>query len=801
MSLAVATGLLLARRARWPAIWMMLATTSQPMKAQGPTIIHVTPTVIHDHVKRLGMNLGGQGFYDSQQILKNLVSRNPGFEGQQWQSILQCAQATANSCTDITPSSSWPDGFLDGGTYEFISGAAKGKTGTITHSTAIDKNSRAGVTIQFDKASNTPAAKDYVIVRKTMPGGAGVGWWVQLSRGGTFATEYKDLSPSSPGKQAAHITALEKDQGATIVSFFANSFIRLHGTYVLKFRAKGLGGNRTVLVGLRRVSKPVIFNKPVQLSTEWQDYTFNIDVNEEPDWNGNMALSLAAYGGEMLIDDVSFEAATSNGTAFRDEVVSALQRLQPGVLRYMDSGKNFGSSLDNMLAVADARERTGYNKCCTQAEDIPVGLHDFLVLCEKIKAEPWYAMQIGMTEQEARNLIEYLGGPPTTKYGAKRAALGHPAPWTTVFTTIHLEFGNEAWNQAFTGSSIGDPHAYGERAGVIFRAARSSPWYSAKNYDLIANGFAVAPSHNAKVLEAAEGADTIDVAPYLFNTFNDDSSEEAVFGSMFAQPEQMDSVDGGIDKTQAWIASQAKRPARLAVYETGMDTTQGSVSQASVDAAVPSIGAGIASIDHMLLMLRDLGVTVQNTFQLTGYRTGFLNRKTYDRSETTPVWGVVLDMGGASNRVRPSFLAQELANQAILPSMLQTSVSGDNPTWDQPLSTNDKIALKGAHELQTFAFTDGKRNTLILLNLSRTTAHAIRVSGPHAPLGDVTVKTLTAAKITDSNELAENVKIVSREEHEVAAEKTVFSLPPFSMTVLSSGSPAASPDRGTRKVQ
>ena len=51
-------------------------------------------------VKRLGINLSGQTYYDSGQMLRNLVFRNPGFEGETWQSILHCKHITATTCTD-----------------------------------------------------------------------------------------------------------------------------------------------------------------------------------------------------------------------------------------------------------------------------------------------------------------------------------------------------------------------------------------------------------------------------------------------------------------------------------------------------------------------------------------------------------------------------------------------------------------------------------------------------------------------------------------------------------------------------
>ncbi len=465
-------------------------------------------------------------------------------------------------------------------------------------------------------------------------------------------------------------------------------------------------------------------------------------------------------------------------------MVATLETLHPGVLRDMDSGQSFGSTLDNLLAVPGARLRPGFNKYLAESDEIPIGLHDFLVLAEKIGAEPWYTMPLGMTQGEALNLFEYLGGSASTRYGAKRAALGHPQPWTQTFPLIHIEYGNEAWNYAQPGATIPDPSAYAVRASAIFGAMRSSPWYSATHFDLVADGQAVNVGLNQIILASATGLDTIDIAPYLFSTFDDDGSTETIFGPMFAQPEMYDSRTTGVIHQQAQAAAKARHPVNLAIYETGMNAQDGTVGQASVEAAVPSIGAGLSAIEHMLLMLRDLGVTVQNTFHLGGYDSPFANPSV--PGERAPKWGITLDMGGATGRVRPAFLAQQIANEAIRPTMLTTSVTGSDPSWNQPLSRNDQVQLTGAHELQSFAFSDGATDTLIVFNLSRTTAHTVQLTGQNAPCGTVALETLTAAKITDSNENAEAVKIVRRTQPGVVRGETGFSLAPFSMTAFSS---------------
>ena len=785
------------RRLRWPLVTMVAATPAlHAAPAQGPTVIDVSQTILRENVIRLGMNIGGESYYDSQQILKNLISQNPGFEGRQWQSVLRCGRVTSDSCTDGANSGSWPEGFLDGGTFEVITGAAAGRTGAILHSTAA--GNQTGATIQLAPGGKPLAANDYIVVRTVSTGHATDGWSV-YANGATTSTELQDLSPRSPGKQALRVTASNPGAFAGIATFFdtANgpSYVQLRGPYLIRFRAKGFGGNKAIRVKLSRITHDgdiTLLDQNVPLSGNWQDYSLNLTAAEPTSIVGTVSLAFSVGGCDVLLDDVSLEEAAPNGTAFRNDVVATLQRLKPGVLRYMDSGQNFGSSLDNMLAPAMARRRSGFNRYATDPSSPAIGLHDFLVLCEKLKAQPWYTMQLGMSTQEASDIMDYLGGPVTTRYGAARAALGHPVPWTQTFPIIHLEYGNESWNTSFAGASMDDPAPYAARATTIFQTMRASKAYQAGHFNLIADSQAVWAGRTEQLLKTLEGADTIDIAPYTFNTFADDSSIEHIFGPMFAEPQFLVDSAGGYIHQQAHAAATGVHPVHLAVYEANIGTTDGTVSQASINSTVPSVAAGIAAIENQLLMLRDLGVTVQNTFSLGGSNYHFNNTAGTDKNETSPIWGTVLDMGGATNRVRPTFLAEQLVNEAIRSTMVESKIHGTDPTWDQPLSPNDKVKLDDVHDLQTFAFSDQESTTLIVVNLSRTSPHAIGLSGACAPQGNVTVKTLTSKNITDSNELQENVATATREEANVSASAT-FSLPPFSMTSFTSGNHGCAP--------
>jgi alpha-L-arabinofuranosidase len=790
--------------------------TTPPAPQPSITTINISPEPLHTHVKRLGINLSGQSFYDSGQMLRNLTFRNPGFEGETWQSILHCKSATPTTCTDENQYATWPAGFLDNARYELISGPNRGSSGTVAHSSASTPTQ--GVTLTLANPPKPPTSGDFILVRLDKPGTADAGWWINPQNGATVSTELNDLSPNTPGKQALRVDATGPNQSATVNSYFdsmqGHSFVQLHGHFTLTFRAKfieekGLSHPRETRVGSSGTNLEVklerldtthglhtFFSKSIPLGPAWHDYTFDILADDLPNAVGTVGLTFTVAQAEVLLDDVALTAAAApnNPTAFRNEVVQTLRDLRPGVLRYMDNGTNFGSSLDNLLAPPLARRRTGSSTQNLTQEDIPLGLNEFLQLAKAIDAEPWFSMPPGTSSTEAANLAEYLAGAPTTPYGAIRAKLGQREPWTSVFSTIHLELGNEQWNhQSFAGSTINDPTAYGQRAAQIFAAIRATPGFAAPKFDLILGSWATVPWWTQQEIASSGGFDSVAVAPYLFNDFNDATSTEAIFGPMFAEPEMIDG--SGYMALQSTLLQRPGAPSQstssievgsnhphLAVYEVNLGSMTGnaSITQSDIDRTIPSLGAGLAVADHMLLMLRNLGITTQCLFALPEYMNGFTAP---GPKRMIPLWGAVVDMGGPTNLRRPQFLAEQLANQAILPTMLTTHVTGPAHIWNQPESPNDKIKLANAHAIQTFAFADGPRHTLILLNLSRSETLPVAFAGPTKPSGPVEQFILTSTKISDTNESSATVSI--KQTHLQSFNPTnPYPLPPFSMTVL-----------------
>jgi len=349
-------------------------------------------------------------------------------------------------------------------------------------------------------------------------------------------------------------------------------------------------------------------------------------------------------------------------------------------------------------------------------EDVPIGIPEFLELCREVGAEPWIVAPTAMSTAEARKLAEYLAGTTGTPGGALRAAAGRREPWTQAFSTIHLELGNETWNGIFQGETIDDSGAYGRRANVVFSALRGAAGAAGAHLDLVVGTQAVNPGRNRDLLAAAPQANTLAFAPYLMHDVSHWATDDELYGPLLAQPEQM-SRDGIVATTSASAGGR-----QVAVYEVNLHTTEGNAPAAVLDRFTPSAAAGIAVTGHMLRMMRDHGIRDQMLFSLPQFR--------FRRQDGTwvPLWGAVVDMG-ATDRRRPQFLAESLANRAIRGNMVKVEVTGGDPTRDQP-EGNDGVRLNGVHELDSYAFQDGKWHGLILFNYGLHQARGVSIEAP-----------------------------------------------------------------------
>lgn len=777
------------------------------------THLDLSTNVVRRQVARFGIGLAQHNYYDSNQMMKELLFRNPGFEGLLFQSVVRLgAGGTATNGVEDQPLGSWPSGFWDGAAYEIIwsAGTAQGRAGTLLASVAPNRpndpndvnGSTQGTTYVFADSdpARPPAMGDYLVLRKTETGGNSGGaafgsWDLTLTNGGTITSETIDLPPpptnGPAGQQCIRLSALAVTNQASLRGSFdtLQGFLHLDGQFRLAFKAKGAGGANRLQASVRRGTSTPYLNATVNLTTEWTDYQLPFEVHESNDVSGAMTVTFAPVNqSEVLLDDVSLRQINSspdNPTEFRDPVVAALRDLQPGILRYVN-WQNLGNAMDNELAPVMARKRSGYSVYSTTENNLMPGLHEFLVLCEHLDADPWYSIPVTFSTQEVADLMEYLGGPTNTVYGNLRARRGHPGTWTGVFRRIHLEFGNENWNNtAFRGGSLSVPAGCGARASELFSVIKGSPYYASNQISCILGTQAGNPGQGLQVHNASPQHDVLTVGPYMSGRVDSFDTTEALFGPLFAEPEWWSfnpSPTSGLMALHRLNLQNSSRPVPLSVYEVNLHTTAGSISQQVVDVYTPSVGAALAVADHMLLMLRELDVRDQVFFSLAGHRTSF----TDGSGKTAALWGSVLDMGKTDRR-RPHYHALQLLNTALAGDLLHTTQSGDNPTWG--ITNQNRVTFTHAHAIQSYAFRDGPRRALVVFNLDRVQAREVTFGGSLAPTGSVHLRRLTSDAITDHNETS---NVVSATDHPFTEFDPAqpLALPPFSMNLLQWEEPA-----------
>ena len=197
---------------------------------------------------------------------------------------------------------------------------------------------------------------------------------------------------------------------------------------------------------------------------------------------------LVTRPGVVDVDMVSlFPGKTFKGrpNGLRADLAQALADLKPGFLRFpggcVVEGKDFANMYRWKATIGDVSERKQNwnvwqdNRSPEYNQTYGLGFFEYFQFCEDIRAEPVPVVncgmccqarkgppvpldQIGPYVQDALDLVEFANGPTNSVWGAKRAAMGHPAPFNLKFLAI----GNEQWQQV-----------YFDRYDVFYRAIKA----------------------------------------------------------------------------------------------------------------------------------------------------------------------------------------------------------------------------------------------------------------------------------------------------------------------------------------
>lgn len=195
-------------------------------------------------------------------------------------------------------------------------------------------------------------------------------------------------------------------------------------------------------------------------SDSWQKLEATISATAS-DPKASLQLTASAPG-TLLIDMVSLFPPTykDRPNGCRPDLAAMLEAMRPGFVRFPGGcyieGQNSSTGHNRFewkKTIGPVEERPGHwNQSWGYRVSDGLGFHEMLQLTEDLGAEPLFVVNIGMGHgwtvdyldideyvEEALDAIEYCNGDASTRWGAVRAANGHPEP----FGLRLLEIGNE----------------------------------------------------------------------------------------------------------------------------------------------------------------------------------------------------------------------------------------------------------------------------------------------------------------------------------------------------------------------
>ncbi|HWA25056.1 MAG TPA: alpha-L-arabinofuranosidase C-terminal domain-containing protein [Lacunisphaera sp.] len=259
---------------------------------------------------------------------------------------------------------------------------------------------------------------------------------------------------------------------------FRGMGLRAGESYDFSVQVRNVSGNPKLTVRLYGGDGTVLDSVELKgIANDWHKVTATLQPKET---SSKSWLAVFLEGAGTV--DVDFISLFPRNTwknrpgGLRSDMVQALADMKPGFLRFPGGCIVEGSVLDrryqwkNTLGPVEERplliNRWNYEFLHRPTPDyyqsFGLGFLEYFQLCEDIGASPLPILNCGMAcqfnsgelcpidqlepfIQDALDLIEFANGPVSSPWGARRAALGHPAP----FNLKMMGIGNEQWGQDY----------------------------------------------------------------------------------------------------------------------------------------------------------------------------------------------------------------------------------------------------------------------------------------------------------------------------------------------------------------
>lgn len=251
-------------------------------------------------------------------------------------------------------------------------------------------------------------------------------------------------------------------------------------------------------------------------SGEWQKYTLILKPLET--YKSCVLRIFLDTATTVDVEHVSlFPVDTWMGheNGMRKDLAQALYDLRPGVFRFPGGCIVEGSDLEtrydwkktvgpveNRPTIVNRWQSTfQYRFYPDYYQSFGLGFYEYFLLSEEIGAEPLPVLSCGLAcqfqnssqdahqpvaemreyVQDALDLIEFANGDVSTKWGALRAEMGHPAP----FGLKYLAIGNEQWGQEYIDHLMPYLEPLRTKHPEILLVGSSGPYPSGEDFDFL----------------------------------------------------------------------------------------------------------------------------------------------------------------------------------------------------------------------------------------------------------------------------------------------------------------------------
>ena len=470
---------------------------------------------------------------------------------------------------------------------------------------------------------------------------------------------------------------------------------------------------------------------------DWRRYPFTLRPDRS-DTHARLAFLFEGTG-RVWVDQVSLLPGDAVG-GVRADVEALVAALRPAFLRW--PGGNVAQDYHWTWGVGPRDRRPIWANLSWKNEPEPgdIGTDEFVALSRRVGAEPSLTVNVegrGATAEEAAAWVEYCNGPATSRYGAQRAANGHPEPYRVKY----WELGNEIWGDWVRGHS--DAATYARNAVRYAEAMRAVD----PTIELIAVGDNDM-DWNRTVLRTAGGL--IDYLAIHHYYGRKDMAGDAK--NLMARPLFYERFYRDVERL---IAQEAKgRTIRLAINEWGLDLPE--TRQHSMEAAL-------------------YGARLMNVFERSSPRVAMTAE-----SDLVNGWpGGIIQASRDRVFVTPLYHVNLLYNQHLGRERLRTTVEG--PVFDSSREGT------GVPVLDAVASRSADRSAIYLKVVNTDPASAV---GTRIELRGVEVEpagvwhVITAENLQTYNSFATPDAVRPRGGPIAAGGRFEVSLPPRSVSVI-----------------